>query len=214
MWALCKLFLTATALCAMILMFSTRKHNDLELGHHRERRDLIYPLLVFPSGTVFQINIAVQTPVQVPNATLAISVGFQLNFVLPTNATEFRQQNVARSRREIGEALRSMYLPLQAFLQEYGFDGRTCMLRSICEAAHSPFSHEDSGLLEEIAHALLTPSSEMSDADLDCIDGYDSTKCPLGDIPYLAAERFGRSGGDCGFRYADCPQSPLDFISS
>jgi hypothetical protein len=49
-----------------------------------------------------------------------------------------------------------MYLPLEAFLQEYGFDGKTCLLRSICEAARSPFNHEDKGLLEEIAHALLT----------------------------------------------------------
>jgi hypothetical protein len=63
---------------------------------------------------------------------------------------------VARSRREIGEALQSMYLPLQAFLQEHGFDGRTCLLRSICEAAHSPFFHKESGLLDEIAHAILT----------------------------------------------------------
>jgi hypothetical protein len=103
-----------------------------------------------------QINIAVQTPVPVPNKTLAISLGLQLNFVLPTNVTEFRKRNVTRPKREIGEALRSMYLPFQAFLQEYGFDGRTCLLRSICEAAHAPFSHEGNGLLEEIAHTLLT----------------------------------------------------------
>jgi hypothetical protein len=49
-----------------------------------------------------------------------------------------------------------MYLPLEAFLQEYGFDERECLLRSICEAAHSSFNHEDKGLLEEIAHAVLT----------------------------------------------------------
>jgi hypothetical protein len=39
-------------------MFSTREQNDLELVNHRERRDLIYPLLVFPSGTVFQVRCA------------------------------------------------------------------------------------------------------------------------------------------------------------
>ena len=56
----------------------------------------------------------------------------------------------------MGEALQSMYLPFEAFLQEYGFDGRICLLRSICEAAHSPFSHDENGLLEEIAHSILT----------------------------------------------------------
>jgi hypothetical protein len=55
MSALCKLLLTAAAVCAMILMFSRTQQNDLEQVYHRERRDLIYPLLVFPSGTVFQV---------------------------------------------------------------------------------------------------------------------------------------------------------------
>jgi hypothetical protein len=103
-----------------------------------------------------QINIAVQTPVAVPNKTLAISLGLQFNFVLPTNVSEFLHRNVTRSRREVGEVLQSMYLPIQAYLQERGFDGGTCMLRSICEAARSPFFHEESGLLDEIAHAILT----------------------------------------------------------
>jgi hypothetical protein len=61
---------------------------------------------------------------------------------------------------------------------------------------------------------VYRPSSEISAADFDCIDNYGSTKCQHGEISYLAAESFGRSGGDCGFRYADCPESPLDFISS
>jgi hypothetical protein len=61
---------------------------------------------------------------------------------------------------------------------------------------------------------VYRPSSEVSDADFDCVDSYDSTKCHHGEISYLVAERFGRSGGDCGSRYADCPESPLDFISS
>lgn len=87
---------------------------------------------------------------------MAVSLGFQFNFVLPTNVTEFRQRNTTRSRRDISEELQSVYLPFEALLQEYGFDGRMCMLRSICEAAHSPFSHEDNGLLEEIAHSILT----------------------------------------------------------
>jgi hypothetical protein len=103
-----------------------------------------------------QINLAVQTPVLVPNKTVAVALGFQFNFVLPTNVTEFRQRNTTRFRRDVGEALQSVYLPFEAFLQEYGFDGKMCMLRGICEAAHSPFNHEDNGLLEEIAHYILT----------------------------------------------------------
>jgi hypothetical protein len=61
---------------------------------------------------------------------------------------------------------------------------------------------------------LSRPSSELSAADFDCDDNYSSKKYHRGDVPYLAAECFGMSGGDCFSRYADCPVSPLDFISS
>ncbi|KDR23465.1 uncharacterized protein LOC110837150 isoform X2 [Zootermopsis nevadensis] len=208
-----KLLFIITALDTVILTSSTRQQSDLEPVLHRQRRDLLFPAMVFPSGTVFQINFAVQTPVLVPNKTLAISLGIQFNFVLPTNATEFRQKNVTRPKRDIGEALLSMYLPFEALLQEYGFDGRTCLLRSICETARSPFNHEDKGLLEEIAHAVLTPSSEPSIAGLYCDGNYSSLKYQSEEVPYLAAECFGMSGGNCRIRYADCPESPLDFIS-
>jgi hypothetical protein len=61
------------------------------------------------------------------------------------------------SRREISsKALRNIYLPLESLLEKYGFDGRTCVLRSICEAAHSPFQYEEMNFLEEVVHAVLT----------------------------------------------------------
>jgi hypothetical protein len=61
------------------------------------------------------------------------------------------------SRREISnKALRNIYLPLELLLEKYGFDGRTCVLRSICEAAHSPFHHEEMNFLEEMVHSVLT----------------------------------------------------------
>lgn len=57
------------------------------------------------------------------------------------------------------------------------------------------------------------PSSEVSVADFDCDGNYTSTEYHRGEVPYLAAECFGMSGGDCFSRYAGCPVSPLDFIS-
>jgi len=60
-------------------------------------------------------------------------------------------------RREISsKALRNIYLPLELLLDKYGFDGRTCVLRSICEAAHTPFQHEEINFLEEVVHSVLT----------------------------------------------------------
>jgi hypothetical protein len=34
------------------------------------------------------------------------------------------------------------------------------------------------------------------------------------DNAYVAAEYFGRDGGDCSSRYAACSRSPLDLIST
>jgi hypothetical protein len=78
-------------------------------------------------------------------------------FSLPTNATPWHTPPDLMSRREISnKALRNIYLPLELLLEEYGFDGRTCVLRSICEAANSPFHQEEMNFLEEVVHSILT----------------------------------------------------------
>jgi hypothetical protein len=56
MSAVCKLLLAAAALGALILVFSTRQQNDRKMVNHRERREIVYPIMVFPTGTVFQVS--------------------------------------------------------------------------------------------------------------------------------------------------------------
>jgi hypothetical protein len=104
-----------------------------------------------------QATLGVSTPVYAPDRTVLLSLGFQLVFGLPTNATLWHTPPDIMSKREISNrALRNTYLPLESFLEKYGFDGRKCVLRSICEAAHSPFQHEEMDLLEEVVHSVLT----------------------------------------------------------
>jgi hypothetical protein len=96
-------------------------------------------------------------PTPIPNRTLALSFGVQMVFSMPTNATLWHTAPEIMGKREISNrALLDIYLPLEAFLEDHGFDGRTCLLKSICEAAHSPFHHEEMNLLEEIMHSILT----------------------------------------------------------
>jgi hypothetical protein len=64
--------------------------------------------------------------------------------------------DIVRKRGTSSTPLLDMYLPLEELLEEYGYEGRACLLRSICEAAHSPFQHNSMDLLEEMAHAILT----------------------------------------------------------
>jgi len=78
-------------------------------------------------------------------------------YAMPTNATIWKTTADIIGKRDIpNRATLNAYIPLEAFLEDHGFDGRTCLLRSICEAAHSPFYHEEMNLIEEIMHAVLT----------------------------------------------------------
>ncbi|PSN41159.1 hypothetical protein C0J52_05216 [Blattella germanica] len=167
---------------------------------HRDRR-----ALVFPGGTVLQFSIGVSMPVRIPNRTFSISFGFQMVFNLPTNATQWRAPPEIRKREAFNQNLLETYLPLENFLEGHGFAGRECILRSICEAAQTPFRHEDMNLFDEIAHVLFTPSE---DTYLD----HDTCERNNSEL-YVTAECMGRAGADCSVQFPECPQSPLDFIS-
>jgi hypothetical protein len=96
-------------------------------------------------------------PVSVPNRTLTMSVYYQMQYNLPTQASQWHASPDITRKREIpNKTLMDVYLPIEEFLEENGFVGRACLLRSICEAANSPFQHENMDLLGEIAHVILT----------------------------------------------------------
>jgi hypothetical protein len=106
---------------------------------------------------MYQLTIGVSTPMSAPNRTLALSVGLQMIYLMPTNATIWHTAPNIMTKREISNrAILDLYISLESFLEDHGFDGRTCLLRSICEAAHSPFYHEEMNLIEEVVHAVLT----------------------------------------------------------
>ncbi|KAJ9592949.1 hypothetical protein L9F63_015373 [Diploptera punctata] len=135
-----------------------------------------------------------------------------MQFSVPTNTTELRILSGQQTKREVSQKnLLEIYLPLELFLQEYGFDGKECLLRIICETAQVPFQHDKMELLEEIAHAILTPSDDLYTEDEWC--GNKQRSHAAENIEYLAAECLGRSDGDCISAYPSCLQSPLEFIS-
>jgi hypothetical protein len=104
-----------------------------------------------------QLSIGLTLPVEIPYRRLPLSYGLQRVYLLPTNATQWHTAPDITRRREISSrTLRNIYAPLESFLEGYGFNGRMCLLRSICEAAHSPFYYEEMDFLEEVIHAILT----------------------------------------------------------
>ncbi|XP_017844985.1 uncharacterized protein LOC108601596 [Drosophila busckii] len=94
-----------------------------------------------------------------------------------------------------------IYRGIEMALENMQLPGRSCLLRVICEHAVLPLSHE-SGLLGELMHIILTPSSSTDQLALQT------------DKEYLVAERFGKRGGNCEAAYArKCRSSPMELIS-
>merc|ERR1712079_303087 len=77
-------------------------------------------------------------------------------------------------------------------------DGHECMLRIMCEAAHTP-THGD-GLIGDAINALLLPTHL-----LDLIP-------EQGESEYLRAQRMGHTTGDCSIYHTTCPMSIFQVV--
>ncbi|KAH8373962.1 hypothetical protein KR200_004897 [Drosophila serrata] len=132
---------------------------------------------------------------------------------LPQNATIF-EKILQQSEEQVGldpnilqedlQALGSyrwsVYEAFTALAIRMKLNGRVCVLKSICESAAAPFDDRN-GLLGEVLHILLTPSSSVD---------------PLAehsDNDYLQAERLGAAGSDCNRLYPRCSKSLLEHFS-
>ncbi|XP_055678114.1 uncharacterized protein LOC129786887 [Lutzomyia longipalpis] len=93
------------------------------------------------------------------------------------------------------------YKGLEAIVAKSGFDGRSCILRSICEAALRPFSGK-SGILAELLNIVLSPSTTN-----DKISEHS-------DNEYFHAEKQGKLGAPCGEIFKNCPVSILDIFTA
>ena len=94
----------------------------------------------------------------------------------------------------------SLYRILEKALQTLG-SGKACLLRVVCEAAETPFK-EGHGLLGEVVHVVLTPSTTSEEYEM------------YADREYHAAELIGqKANGMCKSLYPECPYSPLDYFT-
>ncbi|XP_055910741.1 uncharacterized protein LOC129945107 [Eupeodes corollae] len=95
----------------------------------------------------------------------------------------------------------TIYKALETLGDRMGLVGRACMLKSICESASAPFHHA-SGILAEIAHIIMTPSSSKDE-----LNHYSNNE-------YLHAEMLGHSGAACSRLFTECQQSLLEQFST
>ncbi|CAG4935730.1 unnamed protein product [Colias eurytheme] len=126
----------------------------------------------------------------------------EINTELPLEEAIRRQELIDEKNLEEQEPPRmnrwDFYKIFEHMIERYGFSGRPCLLRTICEAAEVPFTYEN-GLLGEIGHILFTPSTTK-----DVLSHHT-------DNEYHAAERLGRSAnGGCEVLFPECESSVLE----
>ena len=90
-----------------------------------------------------------------------------------------------------------VYQSIESILYRRNFDGKQCLLRAICEHAESPITPK-CGLLGEIFHILLAPSSTVLNENMN---------------DYMAAENFGLAGEPCGEIFKNCRYSLLEIFT-
>ncbi|XP_060804522.1 uncharacterized protein LOC106143302 isoform X2 [Amyelois transitella] len=168
--------------------------------HERKRR-----YLLFTPSTQWGVFITVSMPLH-PETTVSVAWFLEANYYNVDNATYFEPllgdiATLSRNKRSVSTQINGftrsfMYTALEKLLQNHGAKGRPCLLRAICENATSHLLHD--GLVGDLLHLLLTPSTSMSEDALDDI--------------YYEAEYLGMDGY-CD-HYADgCPTNPLDLMS-
>uniref|UniRef100_A0A1B0D6N7 Uncharacterized protein n=1 Tax=Phlebotomus papatasi TaxID=29031 RepID=A0A1B0D6N7_PHLPP len=124
--------------------------------------------LVFPQGSVVTFIIAIAIPVDLVQRHVFNSFNFAANYAVPRNATDyttiparFPNDYSRRSERSIINR-KWFYRMTSNYLRNSGFNGTSCLLRTICEASETPLNQEN-GLHGEILQIILSPSSSIDE---------------------------------------------------
>ncbi|XP_059490100.1 uncharacterized protein LOC132205184 [Neocloeon triangulifer] len=155
--------------------------------------------LLFPPGSNMGIEVALSVPVR---KSVNVAMNIEANYVLPDNVTYFFPDLVpglgqGRLAESFGITRRRTYTTIITMLNRVGLDGRSCLLRAICEAAETPLQHN--GLFGDLLHVIFTPSSSNDEQ--------------LG-ADFAAAEQQGVDGDDCGTLYSQCPRGLFQMFTA
>ncbi|XP_035894941.1 uncharacterized protein LOC118504516 [Anopheles stephensi] len=193
--------LVALVSCSVRASRCTGPSNEtapFEVHHNRDRRYV----LSFPvNGGVAKVIFGFVAPVRFHHMlkrSLNLGINLQANYrILPTIIfphPESVWQNRYSEETYIDTGRRQLYELVESFLgrkagarsSPRSERARACLLRTICEVADSPLTHN--GMVGEILDVVFTPG----DTD---------------DLPYeyKMARKYGANGVNCGRLYHECP---------
>lgn len=177
--------------------------------------------LLFPRGAPTRLQFVTGFGIPLPLEKESITAGYVLRtqYFLPYNVTQFYpdfagtnpitkaslaagmplvKRSIAEEETDKDESRWIFYKSLEGILASRNFEGKSCLLRAICEHGSGSQFGFFSGILGEVLHILMTPSTSSVE-----VEGNE----------YLAAERAGNDGEPCSFLYNECNTSILDFFS-
>ncbi|KAF7280670.1 hypothetical protein GWI33_005636 [Rhynchophorus ferrugineus] len=154
----------------------------------RQKRWLVWKEGVNWVSVIFGIGI----PVEVQYQSITLGMVLKAYYQLPNNSSYYTNPTIDYERKKRSPTRWMIYEMIEKYLEKnkYG-DGKACLLKAICELAAVPLE-ERSGLLAEIVHSILTPSSTD-----DAIEENDNNI-------YHAAEKLGKTERNCDQLFPEC----------
>uniref|UniRef100_A0AAG5CV57 Uncharacterized protein n=1 Tax=Anopheles atroparvus TaxID=41427 RepID=A0AAG5CV57_ANOAO len=208
-----QVLLLLASLCVVQPMAGSELHGlHGELG--REKRTLVYT-----KDGATGILIALSVPLLITGRNIFMAYNFEANYGMPSEASDFTQgvlkkvdndqiqeQEGASERRAVRTVLKQspvacftrkkLYRTIELNLARYGYDGKKCILRMICELASWPVD-EANGVVGDLLQLVFTPSSSHYE------------KLPS---EFYQAEELGGQQ-NCRKYTKHCPKDPLEVIS-
>ncbi|XP_019772532.1 uncharacterized protein LOC109546141 [Dendroctonus ponderosae] len=163
----------------------------------RKKRWLVYKEGTNWVSVIFGIGIPV--PLQFQSLTLGMVM--KAFYLLPTNSTYYTHPTISTIRRKRSATRWKIYEIIENYLERNKYpDGKACLLKSICEVSAVPLE-QNTGLIAEIFHSILTPSSTDDE-----IENHIHNE-------YHAAEKIGKEVKNCAHIFPECPIDPVQQFS-
>ncbi|XP_065169573.1 uncharacterized protein [Atheta coriaria] len=99
--------------------------------------------------------LAIALPLERSHSTF-MAYNFEANYALPNEVVEYEYPPLIERKAKMFDR-RFVYDAIESKMKMYGFPGKNCLLRTICEASEETVQHN--GVLGDILHIIFTPSS-------------------------------------------------------
>ncbi|KAB0800276.1 hypothetical protein PPYR_06016 [Photinus pyralis] len=150
--------------------------------------------LIFQEGVNWiQMVVGIGFPIALRDETVTLGATVKSYYLLPTNSNDITNPTINIEDRKSRFPNRwEIYAAIRNFMDRFNQgNGKTCLLRAICEISFAPLNQK-TGLLPEMVQTILTPSTTK-----ESISQYS-------DVEYHAAEKYGRQKYNCERLFSGC----------